>query len=1055
MSWKVGHPVKRDGTNQQQRLLDSLRPERNPVDDRREEDLLYFIYRLADQFVYYNENNIAEEGGWKTFFRELQDDKAEVTLESIRQYLTRAEQSADTPIFLTILMAFLKMFGHLQQDINTITQKHLDFYYEQVLGFRRLPPVPDEAHVLIELAPHINQYLLPVGTALKAGKDALGKPLIYSTNREIVVNKAKLKAIKTTLLTDEGQVFSAEVANSADGKGAPLEGTPGKWPLFGDPNFMQPDGAGLAIASPILLLGEGQRFIYLDFTFEEIPETLHEEDFRRFKIYGSGSEAWVELTYLPHQELRSDGTQSLFASSIIIDRSAGVVKFRLGLQAEDPAIVPYRWEKLSGNLDTHLPVLRMVLGTDISAYHEMKALTLKSIKISVEVNASDTQPGVQNLILQNEQGAISNGESIQPFGPAAGKNARFYIGSREVFSKPLDSLKIQLRWSDLPDDATGFAGYYEKYTDPPFKGKRNSSYTTFFQLRVNGQWSDNFDSKSQLFNPSTGGVLEADKTISSNNGQLNILSFAPDLPEFEEFTNALPQGFIRMVLEQDFGHRIYPRFISAGANPPYTPTLQSVSLGYRSSQTIHPGEQNPNARLFHIAPFNSEEMWSEQGDNFLPKLPQATLLLGFSNVVPPQNLHLLFQLAEGSAESSEIIRAEDIQWHYMTQKGWRATALSDSEIFIDTTLGLQKSGIMAFQIGRDASTLADGLQWLCAKIEKKPTGVARAISIHTQAVTAVFQDNGNDPKHLRKHLPAGAITSLVERVSAIRKVEQPYASFGGSPSEQNDRFYARISERLRHKQRAVTLWDIERLTLQQFPELYEAKVAPHTGLDEYGFYSEFQPGQITLVLIPQLRNQNAVNPLQPRVSSALLEAVRRYLQPLCTPFVGNVNNALLVINPVYEPILLSFSVGFHPEYDSGYYAGVLQQALRRWLSPWAFAESEDIRFGGKVYKSQLLAFVEEQEYVDYVADFKMFHDKAGPGVGEMSVDVDLFVRNKSAESDVDVAEASTAISILVSADEHRIRVLKAGDFPCVEPESTCEGGIGCWYVGIDFQISEH
>lgn len=245
MSWKIGHPIKRDGTNQLQRLLDALRPENNPVDDRRVEDLLLFIYRLADQFAYYNEGNVPE-GGWQTFFSALQDANGQVTLASIRQYLAKAAGNQDNPVFLSILLAFLGMYEHLRQDINALTGQHLDFYFEQVLGFRRQPPTPDEVHVLFELAPQATQQLLPAGTALKAGNDGSGKPLIYVTNRDIVVNKAKLAAIKTALITPDGGVFAAEVANSADGLGAPLETSPPGWPLFGDPDFMQPSAVGFA-----------------------------------------------------------------------------------------------------------------------------------------------------------------------------------------------------------------------------------------------------------------------------------------------------------------------------------------------------------------------------------------------------------------------------------------------------------------------------------------------------------------------------------------------------------------------------------------------------------------------------------------------------------------------------------------------------------------------------------------------------------------------------------------------------------------------------------------
>ena len=275
MSWQIGHPIQRDGTSQSQRLLDALRPERNPIDARRTEDLLLFLYRMAGQFAYYNENNRAD-GHWQAFFEELKDGDTEVTLESIRRYLAKALEKQDNSSFMSILLAFLQLFGYVQQDINGLTQKHLDYYYEQVLGFRRLPPRPDEVHVVLELAPHVQQHLLPAGTTLEAGKDTLGNPLSYVTNREIVLNKAKLGAIKTILVDADGAIYAAETANSADGQGAPLEGEPARWPTFGHPANMQLSTVGFAIASPLLLLREGERTITLKVAFDQLPEEIRQ-----------------------------------------------------------------------------------------------------------------------------------------------------------------------------------------------------------------------------------------------------------------------------------------------------------------------------------------------------------------------------------------------------------------------------------------------------------------------------------------------------------------------------------------------------------------------------------------------------------------------------------------------------------------------------------------------------------------------------------------------------------------------------------------------------------
>ena len=1045
MPWEVGHRIQRDGTSQPERVPRALIPENNPVDARQEEDLLLFLYRIADQFAYYNTRNELD-GDWRAFFAEMADAEGNVTLESIRAFLGRVRQRRDNPAFLTILLAFLKLFRHVQADINTLTRKHLEFYFEKVLDFRRLPARPDEVHVLFELAPHVPHHRIAAGTALKAGKDALGRPLTYTTNREIIVNQTQLAAIKTVLVNDAG-IYAAEVANSADGLGASLEGDSPKWATFGDPTMMQRSTVGFAIASPLLLLGEGERTIVLTLTLAnatDIEETL----FQRFTAQASGTAGWVDL--------RISGAR----------KTGNQVVFTLIAGPETPAIVSYNPEILEGRLATTLPVLRLLLQPQSPPYGALKNATLTSASLSVTVSANAEQPGVRKLVVQNDNGRQDAGSSFQPFGAVPTTGSNFYIGSREVFSKPIGNLSLQLAWAGLPEDDKGFSDYYGAGSSDTAAGRDyhypetycgNGAYTVSLAVLQAGKWQD-IGSGKRLFNES--GKLNADQTLSFDGF---ALAASPDLPEIEGYDHSSQQGFIRLSLEHDFGHRLYPKlFAELSANPnvlakefpnaPYTPTLQAISLGYTAAQTI----PLISGQFFHIQPFGTAAQKNQAAPYLLPQLPTAALYLGFTGMTTPQNLHLLFQIAEGSATIDDIIRDEDIQWDYLTADGWRNEPLKGSEIFINTAQGLQKSGIVACSIGSDASTdcplLPKGYHWLRAKIDKDPAGAARTIAIHTQAVTAKFQDNHNDPAHLLVPLPADSVSGLVQREQAIRSVKQPYASFDGASAEQAHPFYARVSERQRHKQRAITLWDIERLVLQQFPQLYEVKVIPHAGLDGEGCYSEFRPGQLTVVLVPKLRNQNALNPLQPMVSNALREAVKRYLLPMTASFAGQNENALQVINPRYEPLQVSCSVGFREDYDGGFYAEELNKALQRYLSPWAFEEGPDIRFRNRIYKSQLLAFVEELPYVDYVTDFELRQDNAGPGVDEMSLEVDFIVRDDDFGQAVESAIPSTAASILISAEQHNINVLQPDTYPCAEPE-LCPGGIGCWRVEDNLIVS--
>jgi hypothetical protein len=77
----------------------------------------------------------------------------------------------------------------------------------------------------------------------------------------------------------------------------------------------------------------------------------------------------------------------------------------------------------------------------------------------------------------------------------------------------------------------------------------------------------------------------------------------------------------------------------------------------------------------------------------------------------------------------------------------------------------------------------------------------------------------------------GPMPQAKEHVLLARQVQipdAPYPSFGGRVTEDNAEFYNRVSERLRHKDRAITIFDYERLVLESFPDIYRVKCIDHT-----------------------------------------------------------------------------------------------------------------------------------------------------------------------------------------------------------------------------------
>jgi hypothetical protein len=457
---------------------------------------------------------------------------------------------------------------------------------------------------------------------------------------------------------------------------------------------------------------------------------------------------------------------------------------------------------------------------------------------------------------------------------------------------------------------------------------------------------------------------------------------------------------------------------------PYTPKVKSLSLDYtaavaldfRDAQSSAYYLRNSIDQLFHIHPFGQgqlqpvpEAQYPAAGYRKPAKLiptaflfPQFTvegrsvegeLHIGLTAVNPPETIALLFQLLEGSGDPD--LEAPSIYWSYLSDNVWKR--LEPFRIAADSTKGLTRSGIIRMDLPAnltaDDTILPTGMAWLKASVLNHSTALPFAIRVASQAVLAIFDDQGNDPERLRNPLPADSIKNLNPKDFNISKLFQPFSSFGGRIKEAETDYYIRVSERLRHKQRAITIWDYEHLVLQQFPQIYKAKCSNHTNR-----ISERAPGNVLMTVIPNLRNVVSMNPLEPKVDVGTLGEIYAFLRRINPEFA-----TLLVRNPKYERIKLKFIVYFKPGYDGDHYVQVLNTEIVRFLSPWAYDNASEIAFGGTIYRSALLDFVEERPYVDYVTQFEMYH-----------------INEASLLQDVSAAIASTTDAVLASVPQHEI-----------------------------------
>jgi hypothetical protein len=262
------------------------------------------------------------------------------------------------------------------------------------------------------------------------------------------------------------------------------------------------------------------------------------------------------------------------------------------------------------------------------------------------------------------------------------------------------------------------------------------------------------------------------------------------------------------------------------------------------------------------------------------------------------------------------------------------------------------------------------LYWIKVAAPTNVKAVAETIGIHTQAARASARFlELSDKGRLNTALPAGSIAKLVDSDFNVKKVEQLYDSHGGRQPEASGHFYIRVSEHLRHKGRGIMIVDYEKIILEGFPEIYKVKCISHSmGLpaNEYRRDLEVAPGYLIIAVIPDLTKLKSGNLFTPKAPISLLEKIGDHIRMKSSPFAR-----IKVMNPRYEPIDVTVEVRLYRGKSASFYAKKLKEEIAQFLAPWFLGDSEKLAFGQVVNFSDLVGFVEQRDYVDFITNLEL------------------------------------------------------------------------------------
>lgn len=776
---------------------------------------------------------------------------------------------------------------------------------------------------------------------------------------------------------------SVQVRLNAEG-----ESTTPRWHTFGEGYTGNTTrtvlgDAGFAIASPLLALAEGTRTITLTLAFraDRFDKATVEQALKApapFRVLLSSAKEMVEIKTISLKLLDASfnipGAEKPYQHALQIT---------LTLNEQSAPVAPLTIDPL---IQTPWPVLQIMLADipdqnspddgPFKRYRAFQSLSLEKVHLRVDV------AGLTSLTLQNDESILDAKKPFEPFGAAPVVGSSFYLAHPELSSKRLDSLGLNIDWLAVPDNLSAYYVGYANYSDAATAPTSPIADNTAFQANLKLFDNRSFFTvgKVPLFNTDATKTTGASKTnaISVNGSAITAVyaNYQRDLqPTIAEQALNWDRYWLLELLSPDFQHQLYPRAAASCAakttryivSTPYTPKIKRLSVSYSSSFEIDltKTDLTPLAdRLYHIEPFGYRDLAGhnqKDGPSFLPQYTnESELFIGIRNLAAPQTLSLLFQLAEGSADPD--LARQDIQWDYLDGNNWKS--LEEGKMLSDSTNGLLNSGIIRFDLApaEPSTRLPANLYWIRAAITRNCRSVADTVAIKAQSIVATFIDQNNAPDHLAQPLPAESITSLVEPLTAVRSVQQPYSSFGGKMPELATNFYIRVSERLRHKNRALTSWDYEHMVLEAFPSIFKVKCLPVGSSEDPGLADVVQ-----VIVIPDIKGKLPFNPFEPKSPADVLFQIEKYLKKQSAPFTK-----FIVKNPTYLRLKVRIGVRLRSNSNTGYYLSLLNDELQRYLAPWAYDDSAEIVFGGRVNSSLIVNFVEERPYVDYVAGIKLF-----------------------------------------------------------------------------------
>ena len=1007
------------------------------------------------------------------------------TKNNTKEYIETSLQKDNHSPHMSLLLSFYGLYRYPQEALNDFMNRYLDYYFGKILGIYPKNEIKNKVYLNFSLNKQTDYAYIDENDRFFAGQNKRGEAILYKPEYSSTINNIKLKKIYTHYLPSlrlNSYGTANDIIENIYRQEIPMKIMAKKdskvinkaYPSFGEKQeylgsqdqAMPKASIGFMISSPAFYLNEGKRNIVLGIeseqkSFDDLSKII--EFSRRDSDDESKDNITKILSNLISLEITcEDGWKKISNFSIGMSNAGPIINIAFTMEKEDGKFVIYDPKIHDGNeIKAKHPVVRIMLNNNAYRYGYSFLSILKLTNIYI----STTSIEIKNLKLYNNLGEINQGTPFLPFGPKPQKGSYMLIGCNEAFMKKLKKLRINMEWYNMPENSGGFYTNYKEYGI----GIDNSSFDISISNLENGSWEPKKPQNFKLFrtantglekNPEPKGYL-INKSVFT---ELDIdkLKFVPDFKNI--YTNNIydhlsRKGFIKIELnspKEGFAHDIYPSVLSNVSlhnakllklnttkeppKEPYSPQLKSISIDY-ISETVIPLNNNSTSieslnsigEVFHVHPEGAQKVFPSEDRNSIKLLPkyehEGSIMFGLEGLKPRQTVSLLFNMLNKSNSSSSTDDPPEISWAYLDKNKWYP--ISSSKIIMDTTNGFLKTGIIVIELPYEISNNNDILDkeyyWIRASVKNNIHVTSHILDVTAQVITATIEkpETLND-KYPDQVLPAQTIKRSVKNISGIQKISQPLDSFQGVAKETSKQYYTRVSERLRHRQRAIQPWDFERLVLDEFHEIEKITCLPNIN-SRYG-----KSGNVLLVVSP--KSESSLSPNEPMVNNETLYQIKSFMKKFVSPFI-----TVETRNPAYERVKVICAVSFNENHNYGFYLQKLKDDINYFIL--GNNKGNYVELQGSINVSDITSYIKSLPYINFITKFSMVQTAVDLNGNHLLIDTARTKENH------ETLEATQPWSALVPSSNHQIEVISTN-----EDKNYTQAGITDLELGQDFII---